>query len=91
MLLGLMAPRGVYVATAAEDHWADAKGQYLALFESQPVYHLYGMKTNLAKEMPGVDQQRIQYPLGFHHRAGKHDMTIYDWKQFIRFAKEYGF
>ena len=86
MLIGLIAPRAVYVASAAEDLWADPKGQYLALKEGQPVYRLYGFETNLQEEMPGVNRQVIRPAMGFHNREGKHNMTPYDWQQFIRFA-----
>ena len=86
MLIGLIAPRAVYVASAAEDLWADPKGQYLSLKEAQPVYRLYGFETNLPEEMPEVNQQVIRPAMGFHNREGKHNMTPYDWQQFIRFA-----
>ncbi|NCB07077.1 MAG: alpha/beta hydrolase [Bacteroidia bacterium] len=86
MLIGLIAPRAVYVASAAEDLWADPKGQYLALKEAQPVYRLYGFETNLPEEMPEVNQQVIRPAMGFHNREGKHNMTPFDWQQFIRFA-----
>jgi hypothetical protein len=88
-LLALIAPRAVYVAAADSDLWADPKGQYLALQESQPVYRLYGFKTGLPKEMPVVDKQVIRPCMGFHIREGKHDMTLFDWQQFIRFADSY--
>lgn len=91
MLLALMAPRAVYVASAAEDGWADPKGQYLALYEAQPVFQLYGFKTELSKEMPPIDKQVVSMPLGFHNRAGKHDMILQDWQQFIRFANRFCF
>jgi hypothetical protein len=50
MLIALIAPRAVYVASAAEDLWADPKGQYLALKEAQPVFNLYGIETDLPKK-----------------------------------------
>lgn len=89
MLIALIAPRAVYVASAAEDLWADPKGQYLALKEAQPVFNLYGIETNLPEEMPEVNEQVIRSHTGFHNREGKHNMTPYDWQQFIRFADEY--
>jgi hypothetical protein len=89
MLIALMAPRAVYVASAAEDLWADPKGQYLALKEAQPVFNLYGIETNLPEEMPEVNEQIIRPHMGFHNREGKHNMTPYDWQQFIRFADAY--
>jgi hypothetical protein len=89
MLLALMAPRPVYVASAADDLWADPKGQFLALIEVQPVYELYGINPDLPAEMPDVNKQILRSHMGFHNREGKHNMTPYDWQQFIRFADEY--
>lgn len=89
MLLGLIAPRAVYVASAAEDLWADPKGQYLSLKEAQPVFQLYGLETNLPEEMASVNQQIIHPAMGFHNRVGKHNMTPFDWQQFIQFANIY--
>ncbi|SHF64765.1 hypothetical protein SAMN05444274_10745 [Mariniphaga anaerophila] len=89
MLLALIAPRAVYVASAAEDLWADPKGQYLALTEAQPAFSLYGIKNCLPTEMPAVNQQVICPHMSFHNREGKHNMTPYDWQQFIQFANKY--
>ncbi len=89
MLIALIAPRAVYVASAAEDLWADPKGQYLALKEAQPVFKLYGINVNLPSTMPEVNNQVIRQHMGFHNREGKHNMTPYDWEQFIKFADEY--
>ena len=86
MLIALMAPRSVYVAAAEEDDWADNKGQYLSLVEAQPVFRLYDFNLNLPQEMPEVGEQLIQKPVGFHMRKGEHDITLYDWQMFIRFA-----
>ena len=89
MLLALMAPRAVYVASAADDSWADPKGQYLALVAAQPVFELFNFKPNLPDNMPPNNEQVIQLPLGFHNRDGVHNMNLFDWKQFIKFADEY--
>ncbi len=89
MLIALMAPRAVYVASAAGDLWADPKGQYIALREAVPVYKLYGINSNLPEEMPDVNQQIIRSHAGFHNREGDHNMTPYDWQQFINFADAY--
>ncbi|HZH73270.1 MAG TPA: acetylxylan esterase [Mariniphaga sp.] len=89
MLIALMAPRAVYVASAAEDLWADPKGQYLALKEALPVFELYGFNENLPESMPEVNQQVIGSHTGFHNREGKHNMIPYDWQLFIQFANKY--
>ena len=89
MLLALMAPRAVYVASAAGDLWADPKGQFLALKEALPVFELYGIRDTLPDEMPEVNRQIINSNTGFHNREGQHNMTPYDWQQFIRFANAY--
>jgi hypothetical protein len=89
MLIALIVPRAVYVASAVEDLWSDPKGQYLGLKEAQPVFNLYGFETNLPEEMPEVKEQIIRSNVGFHNREGKHNMTPYDWQQFIRFADAY--
>ena len=89
MLLALMAPRAVYVASAADDSWADPKGQYLSLVASQPVFNLFNYKTNLPDNMPANNEQIIQLPRGFHNRDGAHDMNLFDWRQFVKFANEY--
>lgn len=89
MLLALMAPRAVYVASAAEDSWADPKGQYLALVAAQPVFNLYSFNTNLPETMPPNNIQVIQLPLGFHNRDGVHKMNLFDWEQFVQFADKY--
>lgn len=89
MLLALMAPRGVYIASAAEDFWADPKGQYVSLLEAQVAYNLYDIKDNFPTEMPEANKQIIQSHSGFHNREGKHNMNLYDWQQFIKFANDY--
>ena len=86
MLLSLIAPRPVYVTSATEDLWADPKGTYLSLIEAEKAYDLYDRKSALSPEPPTVNQPIINSFLGYHIREGIHNMTAYDWKNFILFA-----
>ena len=86
-LLSLIAPRPLYVASAAGDLWSDPKGEFLSAVHAGPVYELFGKKGLGTDVMPPAFHpagNTIQY----HIREGKHDITLYDWQQYIRFAKE---
>lgn len=89
LLLAAIAPRPLYVTNATNDLWADPKGTYLALQLAQPVFNLYPEQSRLPARQPEPDQPYIAKPLGYHNRTGKHDMTYYDWEQFVRFADLY--
>lgn len=86
MLISLIAPRPVYATNASEDLWADPTGTFLSLKNAEEVYTLYGLKSKLPNVPPGLNTPIIESPLAYHNREGKHDLTVYDWKQFIRFA-----
>src|SRR5690606_11509713 len=85
MLLALIAPRPVYVASAAEDLWADPKGEFLSLYHAGEVYQLFGQQS-LSNQMPDIEQPSVAGSMGYHIRAGKHDITLYDWERFMDFA-----
>jgi len=89
MLIALVAPRPVYATNASKDLWADPTGTFLAMKNAEGVYALYGMDSKLPDAPPALNDPTVRTPLGYHNREGKHDLTPYDWTNFIRFADDY--
>jgi len=87
MLISLLAPRPVYTTNAVEDRWADPRGSYLSLLNAAPVYGLYHKTTALSAMPPAVNTPIINSSIGYHFRSGIHDLNVYDWENFDRFAR----
>ncbi|MDV6030094.1 MAG: acetylxylan esterase [Phycisphaera sp. RhM] len=85
-VVALIAPRGVYVASADEDLWADPKGEYASLVAAAPVFDLLGKDAIETTTMPPLGQQRIKGQTGYHIRAGGHGLGEVDWNFFLDFA-----
>ncbi|MGA2496344.1 MAG: acetylxylan esterase [Tepidisphaeraceae bacterium] len=92
MLVALMAPRAVCVASADQDLWADPRGEFLSVVGAGPVYRLYGKKgLGDALEMPALGEPLHGDGAHYHIREGKHNLTLFDWKCYLDFAdKVYG-
>ncbi len=86
MLVSLIAPRPVYIASAQQDRWADPRGEFLSGFHADPVYRLLGVDGIGTNKMPEVDKPVNTGTIGYHVRTGKHNVTDFDWTQYLDFA-----
>jgi hypothetical protein len=85
MLLALVAPRPLYVASAEGDQWSDPRGEFLGALAAEPAWTLFG-KTGLGTTtMPPLDTP-VGQTIGYHDRTGVHSITRYDWTQYMNFA-----
>ena len=88
MLIALIAPRPVYIASASEDLWADPTGEFLSGRLAQPVYDLYGL-AGLDMEVKPEPNESVGDHVAYHLREGKHNLLEYDWRQYIKFAQRH--
>ena len=86
-LLALSAPRPLYVASATEDTWADPVGEWLSAWEAGAVYALFGL-GGIGECYPAPDSPEVSAAVAYHVRTGAHDITAWDWTQYLAFFGE---
>ena len=86
MLIALMAPRLVYVASATEDDWADPLGEFLSCVNAEPAFQLAGAAGLGTNTMPEPDKPVHNGRIGYHIRTGTHNLTEFDWDNYMDFA-----
>lgn len=88
LVISLIAPRPVYVASAIDDKNADPEGEFWGAKAAEPVFKLLGAEGLPADKWPEVGVS-VQGGIGYHVREGNHDVTDFDWKQYLAFADKH--
>ena len=85
LVISLIAPRPVYVASAEDDKHSDPEGEFAAAKAAESVFLLLGAEGLPSETWPAVGKS-VQGGIGYHVRSGRHDVTDFDWKQYLDFA-----
>jgi hypothetical protein len=62
-------------------------GMFLAAKAASPAYELLGEPGNPMRAFPTVSETNLQSKIAYHVRPGQHNLTAFDWKQFIAFIQ----
>lgn len=84
LLVAAVAPRLCCVASGSGDLWSDPDAEWLGAKAAEEAWKLFGME-GLPETAPGAGEAAYGGPIGYHKRDGGHDLTAWDWKQFMEF------
>lgn len=88
LVISLIAPRPVYVASAIEDKHSDPEGEFWGTKAAEPVYRLLGAEGLPCGSWPEPGKS-VQGGLGYHVRPGVHDVLDEDWQHYLDFADKH--
>jgi hypothetical protein len=77
----------LYVASAELDKSSDPPAEFLSAVEASKVYELLGKRGLGTDKMPPLNQPIMTGTVAYHVRDGKHDVTAFDWDQYLAFAE----
>ena len=90
MMVALMAPRAVAIASASKDHWAGQRGEYASALLASPAWELYGKRGLVSDGFPNPGEARQDGTISYHLREGVHNLTLHDWNRYMDFADRLG-
>jgi hypothetical protein len=88
LILSAIAPRPLYIGSAAEDHLSDPEGEFASAVLASAVYRFLGSSGLDSTTMPKVGEA-VTGRISYHIRPGKHDVTDYDWQKYLDFLDKY--
>jgi hypothetical protein len=85
-LLACIAPRLLYVGSAAEDFWADPTSEFVSTLWASQAWELLG-KTGLVTpdKLPEAGDVCADGNIGYHMRPGTHFLSREDWNNYMNF------
>ena len=86
----MVAPRLLAIGSATEDHGAGPLGEFYTALLASPAWELYGRRGLAGDEFPPPMAPVAGGDVSYHLRAGKHDLTAYDWSVYMDFADRHG-
>lgn len=89
MLLALIAPRPLYVASSSLDEWADPESELRACRLASQIYELYGSEGLIAPESIAENIAYHEGMIGYHRKTGEHSLTKQDWNRFMDFSDKH--
>lgn len=85
-LLALIAPRRLYVASAAKDFWADPTSEFLCCAAADAAWNSLGVPgLRCVDRLPKPGEAFSAGSIGYHLRPGEHYLSRYEWQQFLDF------
>jgi len=85
-LLATIAPRYVYVASAAMDGWASPDSEFLSCVAASKAWEEKGLVGFVHNgNMPDDDVTFPAGRVGYHRRPGKHFLSRTDWNRYMDF------
>ena len=88
MVIAMVAPRPIYIASAEGDLNSNPEGEFQSAKAASPVYELLGAPGLPAQTRPPLNTPYIGR-IAYHIRPGGHNVTDYDWAQYLNFADQY--
>lgn len=86
LLVAAIAPRLAYVASASEDANADPAAEFQSCVEASPAYELFGVAGVKPATFPAIGEAAHEGRIGYHLRAGPHDLRRADWARYLDYA-----
>ncbi len=74
---------------SVEDWETKRRPEIFRLFENEVYGRSPGQPNVVRFEVVEEADEPISGRLGYHLRSGKHDVTQYDWKQYLHFADKH--
>lgn len=88
MLLALVAPRPVYIASGQQDIWADPIGEFLSAKYADPVYKFLETPGLAITSLPEINEPSMN-TIGYHIWEGGHRLSLYNWDRYMDFADKF--